>query len=83
MPDLTNKINNHLDTIDKYKEGIKADIEKLFEELNIKNLVGETDQTIDILIQAIIARIIKKYIRPIYKESKRYVKSVVESDKKL
>ena len=80
---IINKIEKHLDNIDTMKEGIKKDIENLFKKLNVKNFISESTNTVDILIFAITEQITKKYIKPIFKESKRYVNSVIKGDKKL
>ena len=78
MPDTTpmiNKIETHLNDIDKIKEGVKADIEDIFEKLNIPNFVAQPGSTVDIIIATITAKMMKR-IKPIYKESKRYAKSI-------
>lgn len=80
---ILNKIEKHLDNIDIMKEGIKKDIEGLFKKLNVTNFISESANTVDVLIFAITERMIKKYIKPIFKESKRYTTSVLEGSKKL
>ena len=75
---IINKIESHLDNIDKIKEDIKADIERLFKKLNIKNTIDMPGSIIDVLIFAITTRITKKYIKPIYTESKRYVDNILK-----
>ena len=75
---IINKVEKHLDTIDDVKTGIKTDIEKLFEKLNVKNFIAQPGSTVDILIYAITERITKKYIKPILTESQRYAKNVVK-----
>lgn len=75
------KVETHLNNVDKIKADIKADIEKLFSKLNIKNLVEGGDKTIEILISAIITRIAKKYIKPIFKESKKYTDGIISEGK--
>ena len=79
MPKLINEIEKHLNFVDKTKEEIKADIEELFVKLNVKSFIKTPGQTVDILIMAITERLIKKYIKPIYKESQRYAKNVSKS----
>ena len=78
MSDILNKIETHLNNIDAMKADIKTDIETIFNKLNIKNLINQPSNIIDAAIFAIIERITKKYIKPAYKESQRYVKSVLK-----
>ena len=78
MP-LLNKIEGHIENTKKLSDDIKKDIEKLFDKLNAKNFISSPGPTIDVLIFAITQRILKKYIKPITKESKRYVKSVLST----
>jgi len=76
---ITNKIEKHLDNIDDVKTGIKTDIETIFKKLNVKNFISQPGNTVDLVIYAITERITKKYIKPIFTESHRYVKSVNKS----
>ena len=84
MSDPIKQMEKHLDNIDEIKENIKKDIEGLFKKLNVKNFVSSPGDTVDVLIYAITERIIKKYIKPITKESQGFVDHVLhESEKKL
>ncbi len=74
-----NKIETHLMTVDEMRESIKSDIEGLFEKLNIKNFVESPANSLDALNFAITERMVKKYLKPIIKESQRYAKSVIQS----
>lgn len=80
---VLNQMERHLDNIDDMKASIKKDIEVLFSKLNVKNFVSAPGDTVDVLIFAITERIIKKYVRPLTKESKGFVNNVIKSEKKL
>lgn len=80
------KINTHLNNVDEIKAGIKKDIETLFDKLNakslIKNVVEAPGNTTEVLIFAITEKVVKKYIKPIFKESQRFTKNVLQPDSK-
>ena len=59
------------------KADIKADIEKLFDKLNAQSFIPSPGDTVSILIFAITEKVIKKYIKPIIKDSERYVQNVL------
>jgi hypothetical protein len=83
LSDVLPVIETHLNNVDSMKEGIKKDIEKLFEKLNVKNMIDDPSNTIDALIFAITERMVKKYLKPTIKESQRYATSVLSSKEKL
>lgn len=78
---ILNKIESHLNNIDGMKENIKSDIERLFSKLNVRNLLSQPDRIIDVLIFAITERITKKYIKPVLKESQRFVNGIKSKEK--
>jgi hypothetical protein len=75
-------MEKHLDNIDAMKENIQKDIETLFNKLNVKNFVSSPGPVVDALIFAITQRIVKKYLKPIIKESQGYSKNVLGKSKK-
>ncbi len=77
-----NIINTHLDKIDGIKEDIKNNIKTFFDKLNIREFLKAPDTTVDVLIQAIITLMIKKYSKSILKESKEYVNRVDNASEK-
>ena len=85
MPDtpIINKVENHLDKIDKLREGVKDDVDGLFKKLNVKNFIANPVNTTDALIYSIMQIMIKKYIKPILKESREYCRDVIKSNQTL
>ncbi len=73
-----NKIETHLMTVDEMRESIKSDITTLYKKLNIKNFIQSPANSLDALNFAIRELMIKKYIKPIKKESQRYAESIVK-----
>ena len=82
MKSIFNKIEAHIDNIDKMKTDIQNDITVIFDNLNAKNFLASPGATVDILIFAITEKMIKSYIKPIVKESRRYVESILKSEGK-
>lgn len=57
-------------------------VDTVFDNVNMKELVADPDQTLNILIAKILVEVSKKTVAPMIKESRRFVKSVANQSKK-
>lgn len=69
-------INAHLDKVDGIKEDMRAKIETLFDNLNMKQVLKTPDAAVNMLIDAVVVLMVKKYSKPLMKEVKEYVARV-------
>lgn len=76
--DIRQLINNHIDSLEKTDNDIKEDINKLFQAIDVKELINNPDKTIEVLQLAIIKIMADKYIVKTVKEAVTFSKDVIK-----